>query len=72
MFILMVFALIRFGGSSQAYPDIQIFYDRPAFATLLIYTAIGGAMLGAIFTTLRIYLLAGPFYWKQLVFYWSF
>lgn len=56
MFILMVFALIRFGGSSQAYPDIQIFYDRPTFATLLIYTAIGGAMLGAIFTTLRVYL----------------
>ena len=56
MFILMVFTLIRFGGSSQAYPDIQIFYDRPSFASLLIYTAIGGALLGVIFTTLRIYL----------------
>lgn len=56
MFILMVFTLIRFGGSSQAYPDIQIFYDRPGFTTLLIYTAFGGAILGIIFTTLRIHL----------------
>ena len=56
MFILLVFVVIRFGGSSQDYPDVQIFYDRPSFLSLLLYTAIGGALLGAIFATIRIYL----------------
>lgn len=56
MFILLVFVVIRFGGSSQAYPDVQIFYDRPSFSSLLLYTALGGALLGAVFTTIRIYL----------------
>ena len=56
IFILMVFTLIRFGGSSQSYPDMQIFYDRPGFSTLLLYAAISGALLGALFSTIRIYL----------------
>ena len=56
MFILMVFTLIRFGGSSQSYPDIQIFYDRPSFTSLLLYSTISGVIVGALFTTIRIYL----------------
>jgi adenylate cyclase len=56
IFILLVFTVIRFGGSSQAYPDIRIFYDRPDFTSLLFYAAISGAMLGTIFTSIRIFL----------------
>ena len=56
MFILMVFTLIRFGGSSQSYPDIQIFYDRPSFNSLLLYSTISGVLIGTLFTTIRIYL----------------
>jgi adenylate cyclase len=56
IFILMVFTLIRFGGSSQSYPDIQIFYDRPNFSSLLLYAAISGAVLGLIFSSIRIFL----------------
>jgi len=56
MFILFVFVIIRFGGSSQEYPDVQIFYDRPSFSTLLLYAIISGALLGGIFATIRIHL----------------
>jgi len=56
IFILLVFVFIRFGGTSQAYPDIQIFYDRPSFPKLLAYTAIGAALLGGLFATIRIFL----------------
>lgn len=56
VFILLVYVVLRYGGSYLSHPEVVVFYDKLSTTDLVLYTVAGGVFLGGLLATLRLFL----------------